>query len=112
MSNRRRLRNPQDPRSAVTRWAASLDGARITGRCEPCAAYQTVHVINRGVDQPQGPPRRLVPRAPKEAAPMTVHNRRCDCCGDRLPLVPSAIHPGEQYIARGGLGVAVLLPPW
>ncbi len=80
MSNRRRLQNPQDPRNAVTRWAASLDGARIPGGCEPCAADQTVHVIDHGVDHLPGPPRRLAPRAPKEAAPMTVHNRRCDNC--------------------------------
>jgi|tagenome__1003787_1003787.scaffolds.fasta_scaffold20923726_4 hypothetical protein len=42
---------------------------------------------------------------------MTVHNRRCDCCGDRLPLVPSEIHLGEQYIARGGLGVGATAAP-
>ena len=42
---------------------------------------------------------------------MTVHNRRCDCCGDRLPLVPSEIHPGEQYIAGGGLGVGATAAP-
>jgi hypothetical protein len=42
---------------------------------------------------------------------MTVHNRRCDCCGDRLSLVPSEIYPGEQYIARGGLGVGAPAAP-
>jgi hypothetical protein len=41
---------------------------------------------------------------------MTVHNRRCDCCGDRRPLVPSEIHPGEQYIA-GVASAWALLPP-
>ncbi len=111
LGNRRRLRNPQNPRSALTQWAASLDGARIPGGCDPCAAYQTVHVIDHGVDQPPGLTRRLVPRAPKEAAPMTVHNRRWDCCGDRLPLVPSAIHPGEQYIAGGGLAAGATAAP-
>jgi hypothetical protein len=42
---------------------------------------------------------------------MTVHNRRWDCCGDRLPLVPSAIHPGEQDIARGGLAAGATAAP-
>jgi hypothetical protein len=42
---------------------------------------------------------------------MTVHNRRWDCCGDRLPLVPSAIHPGEQDIARSGLAAGATAAP-
>jgi|tagenome__1003787_1003787.scaffolds.fasta_scaffold20923726_3 hypothetical protein len=35
MSTRRRFQNPQDPRNAVTQCAASLDGARVRGSCEP-----------------------------------------------------------------------------
>jgi hypothetical protein len=49
MSNRHRLRGPTPPQAAITQWAASLDGAEISGGCDTCDAHQTVHVIDRGV---------------------------------------------------------------
>jgi hypothetical protein len=33
----------------INQWAASLDGAKIPGGCEDCDAYQTLHVIDRGL---------------------------------------------------------------
>ncbi|MGK5112791.1 hypothetical protein [Geodermatophilus sp. CPCC 205506] len=33
----------------INRWAASLDGAKIPGGCEDCDAFQTLHVIDRGL---------------------------------------------------------------
>jgi hypothetical protein len=35
---------------------------------------------------------------------MTIHNERCDCCGNRLPRIPSEFHPGEEIIGGQALG--------
>ena len=52
MSNRRKVRpNARPDNNWVNRWAASIDGAQIPGGCDTCDAYQTAHVIDRGITQ-------------------------------------------------------------
>ena len=101
--HRRRLQNPQDPRNAVTRWAASLDGTNPS-RC-PTSADRTAVSLPRS-----RPSRSQLPRRTRRlrASHRPEHERGQRAPRSRLQGQPSA---GRQEARTGRLRAIHGTPP-